>query len=99
MSPVPVTEREQALAKWISEMADSAAFGNDRLKVILLCHAQMVLSADDDTNPIIPDSSQLKSFVERISRGSKARGARRGEAAVGAGFAALASVIEATRGA
>lgn len=95
----PVTDREQALGKWIDALAEASSDGNDRLKVILLCHAQMVLAADDDANPIVPEPERLRSFVERVARGCKARGGKRGEAAVGAGYAALASVIVATRGA
>ena len=95
----PITEREQALGKWIDTLATSASDGNDRLKVILLCHATMTLAADDENNPVVPSPDQLQAFVRRVANGCKARGGKRSEAAVGAGFAALGSIIEATRGA
>lgn len=98
MSGGVITEREQALGKWIDDLATASCDGNDRLKVIMLCHVEMVLAADDDKDPVVPDPQRLRRFVEQVARGCKARGGKRSEAAVGAGYAALASIIEATRG-
>lgn len=98
MTPSAITEREQALAKWIDQVSNDLTAGDDRKKVVYLCQAAMVLSASDDANEVPVNAQELRDFVGRISRGVKARGGKRSEAAVGACYAALASVVTATRG-
>ncbi len=97
MALEPVTEREMALGKWILEVSNESSRGDDRKNVIYLCNAAMVLAASDDATDVPVNAGELKQFVDRIARGCKARGGNRSEAAIGASYAALATVIAAVR--
>jgi hypothetical protein len=86
------TLREQALGKWVHGLVEREFPDSDRVQIVAICTAAMVLAVADETGLPETDKKEVERFGIKIRRGCEARGGTRKEAATAALAVALAKV-------